>query len=192
MTRRIPVFATIVVLAAAATMIALGFWQLRRLHEKEALLAHYAQAATMSADARWPATSEDYPSALYRHAQLNCADVVRIDSIAGRSLKGRAGWAQVAECRLADDQAAAVALGWSEQPQPPIWSGGKVSGFIGPAGKGIKLVASPAQAGLEPLALPDPEDIPNNHLAYAVQWFLFAATALVIYGLALRKRGRQD
>ncbi|HNJ47416.1 MAG TPA: SURF1 family protein, partial [Novosphingobium sp.] len=31
-------------------------------------------------------------------------------------------------------------------------------------------------------------DIPNNHLSYAVQWFLFAATALVIYGLALRKR----
>ena len=30
--------------------------------------------------------------------------------------------------------------------------------------------------------------MPNNHLAYAVQWFLFALTALVIYAIALRKR----
>jgi surfeit locus 1 family protein len=43
-------------------------------------------------------------------------------------------------------------------------------------------------AKLQPNARPDPNDIPNNHLSYAVQWFLFALTALVIYGLALRKR----
>ena len=38
------------------------------------------------------------------------------------------------------------------------------------------------------LAAPDPRDVPNNHLSYAVQWFLFALTAVVIYILALRKR----
>ena len=32
------------------------------------------------------------------------------------------------------------------------------------------------------------QPIPNNHRCYAVQWFVFAAIALVIYGLALRKR----
>jgi surfeit locus 1 family protein len=83
---------------------------------------------------------------------------------------------------------AAVAIGWSSRPQSPAWSGGEVSGFIGSAGKGIRLVASPAQAGLEELAAPDPAAIPNNHLSYAVQWFAFAASALVIYALALRKR----
>jgi len=31
-------------------------------------------------------------------------------------------------------------------------------------------------------------DIPNNHLAYAVQWFLFAGIAGVIYALALKRR----
>ncbi|NBO00626.1 MAG: hypothetical protein EBV21_04095 [Betaproteobacteria bacterium] len=31
-------------------------------------------------------------------------------------------------------------------------------------------------------------DLPNNHLSYAVQWFLFAFVALVIYALAVRKR----
>ncbi len=32
--------------------------------------------------------------------------------------------------------------------------------------------------------------MPNNHLSYAVQWFSFAATALIIYALALRRRRR--
>ena len=51
---------------------------------------------------------------------------------------------------------------------------------------------APPQAGLTQLAAPDPRDVPNNHLSYAVQWFLFAVTALVIYGLALRKRWREQ
>ena len=33
--------------------------------------------------------------------------------------------------------------------------------------------------------------IPNNHRMYAVQWFAFAAIALLIYGLALRKRWKE-
>ena len=43
-------------------------------------------------------------------------------------------------------------------------------------------------AGLAPNARPDPGEIPNNHWSYAIQWFLFALVALVIYGIALRKR----
>jgi hypothetical protein len=79
-----------------------------------------------------------------------------------------------------------VVLGWSRLPMAAGgWSGGEVRGVIAP---GPRLVASPPLAGLEANAMPDPADIPNNHFAYAVQWFVFAATALVIYGLALRKR----
>ena len=63
-----------------------------------------------------------------------------------------------------------------------------VAGIIAPAGEGIRLIADPPQAGLEPLAMPDPADLPDNHLAYAGQWFFFALTALVIYVLALRRR----
>ena len=51
-----------------------------------------------------------------------------------------------------------------------------------------RIIANPPLAGLSANAVPDPSDLPNNHLAYAVQWFLFALTALVIYFLALRKR----
>lgn len=188
MTRRVPILATVIVLVAAGIMVALGFWQLARMEQKEALLARYARAATMSADVRWPSAKEDYPYVLYRHTRIACREVESMSAIAGRSRDGRAGWAPIANCNLGGRQVAAVALGWSDRPGIPKWSGGEVGGFIAPGGDAIRLIASPAQAGLAELAPPDPSDIPNNHLAYAVQWFLFAATALVIYALALRKK----
>jgi surfeit locus 1 family protein len=52
------------------------------------------------------------------------------------------------------------------------------------------LVATQPAAGLEPSAPPSIIDVPNNHLAYAVQWFLFAGIAAIIYLLALRRRQR--
>jgi len=53
-------------------------------------------------------------------------------------------------------------------------------------------VAASAPAGLEPAAPPSPKIIPNNHRSYAVQWFSFAAIALIIYALALQKRMKQE
>jgi surfeit locus 1 family protein len=53
------------------------------------------------------------------------------------------------------------------------------------------IVNESAAPGLKPSPLPDPSSVPNNHLSYAVQWFIFAAIALIIYGLALRKRWRE-
>ena len=50
MIRRIPIFSTLIVIAAVATMIALGVWQLHRLEWKEALIMRYAQVETMSSD----------------------------------------------------------------------------------------------------------------------------------------------
>jgi cytochrome oxidase assembly protein ShyY1 len=52
------------------------------------------------------------------------------------------------------------------------------------------LIARTAPAGLKPAAPPSAADVPNNHLAYAVQWFIFAAVALIIYVLALRRRNK--
>jgi cytochrome oxidase assembly protein ShyY1 len=52
------------------------------------------------------------------------------------------------------------------------------------------LVSDTAAPGLEASAPPSPDEVPNNHLAYAVQWFLFAGVAALIYILALRRRMR--
>lgn len=185
--RRIPVFATLVVLIAAGVMVSLGFWQLRRLQQKEALLARYVAAQNATDEVEW--TSRKVSKDLfYRRAHLFCLKVVGRSSIAGRSAEGTPGMAQTADCALADGGKALVVLGWSDRPSAGrAWQGGEVRGTIAP---GPRLVADPPLAGLHPNARPDPSEIPNNHLSYAIQWFLFAITALVIYGIALGKRLR--
>lgn len=192
MSKRLPLLPTVLVAVAVATMLALGAWQLQRKEWKEDLLARYRQAQTMSADIPWPRDPSEYETALYRHSSLTCDRVTHASAIAGRSVEGELGWAQIAHCELGGGGKADVALGWSKEPATVAWSGGRVLGFVAPAGEGVRMVAAPAQAGLQQLALPDPNELPNNHLSYAVQWFFFAATALVIYVLALRKRSRGD
>lgn len=49
----------------------------------------------------------------------------------------------------------------------------------------------PAGGGL-PVIVPPPETEEGPHLAYAVQWFLFGATALAVYGALVRKELRRD
>lgn len=186
---RIPILPTLLVLAAAGVMVWLGFWQLRRLDEKEAMLAHYASARTTSAEVEWPRDKSAQENLLYRHARIDCAGATNRSSMAGHNAAGESGMAQTAECVLADGSKALVVLGWSRMPMAGgDWNGGTLHGVIAP---GPRLVAVPPVAGLEANAIPDPSEIPNNHFAYAIQWFLFAATALVIYALALVKRERK-
>lgn len=183
--RRIPIFSTLAVLAAVAVMVALGFWQLDRLQQKEALLARYASSASMSSEVPFDPDSPEFEASLYRRSSVDCVAVKSIAARAGHDAKGRTGWAHIAQCERVGGGEVDVALGWSENPVSPDWQGGLVRGTIAP---GPRLVADPPLAGLEANARPDPGDMPNNHLAYAVQWFLFALTALVIYAIALRKR----
>ena len=185
MLRRMPVMPTLIVLIAVGIMIRLGFWQIDRLHQKEALMARYALAQGMSAEAPWPHSAGEATERLYRRATLDCTAISGLSAIAGQSASGEAGQAHVAQCRLADGTDARLVLGWSRNPAPVSWQGGSANGIIAP---GPRLIADPPLAGLAANARPDPAAIPNNHLSYAVQWFLFAGVALVIYGLAVRKR----
>lgn len=183
--RKLPLLSTLIVLVAIGIMISLGLWQLGRLHRKEDLLARYTQAQAMSAEVSWPRDEEAQQGLLYRHAKLMCEAATSHSSMAGRNARGEAGVAQTARCVLPGGGRALVVLGWSRQPNAGVdWQGGEVRGIIAP---GPRLVADPPLDGLEANAIPDPSEIPNNHLSYAIQWFLFAATALVIYVLALTK-----
>ena len=66
-----------------------------------------------------------------------------------------------------------------------------VDGVIGPdSERTIRLIADDSYPGLQKAQPPSLEDVPNNHLAYAMQWFFFALVAAVIYFLALRRRSR--
>jgi surfeit locus 1 family protein len=185
MLRRLPLVPTLVVLVAVAIMIRLGFWQLDRMHEKEALLARYGAAEALSSEVPWPASPAEATERLYRRATLDCQQVIGVTAIAGQSANGEPGQAHVADCRLAGGAAARVVLGWSRNPAEVAWAGGLASGIVAP---GPRLVADPPLAGLAASRRPDPAELPNNHFAYAVQWFVFAVVALVIYALAVRRR----
>jgi len=200
--KRIPVIATVIVLAAVAVMLRLGFWQLDRMHQKEAMLGRYAAAQGSDVAVPLPKHAGQAEAVLFRHARANCISVSDPRAVSGRNRKGEPGFAHVVRCQLPNATASYppaeqpivsfdVVTGWSRVPNVPQWQGGEVEGLLAPAkdAEHFKLVsATPLVPGLEAMALPDPNDIPNNHLSYAVQWFLFALTALVIYGLALRKR----
>jgi cytochrome oxidase assembly protein ShyY1 len=206
MKRAIPVLPTIVVVAAALLMVRLGFWQLHRLHEKELLLAHYAanQAKPpLPLTALFPVDDQ----ALYRRTSAHCLDVVRWRAEAGRAADGTPGWRHIAACRTgAEGPGLVVDMGISADAGAPVWKGGQVGGrltwapssqpllarlFATPAVPTPMIVSDSPAPGLKPTRQPDPSDIPNNHFAYAVQWFLFAAVALVIYGVALWQRGKK-
>jgi surfeit locus 1 family protein len=188
-TRRVPILPTLIVAASVATMVTLGVWQLRRAEWKADLIARYSQAQAMSANIPWPADKAGLEQALFRWSQFTCTRVLGIRTTAATSAAGESGVAQVAHCEVEEGGEAEVALGWSRPTQQIAWHGGRVNGIIGPGGTfGGMLHASPPAPGLEPLAPPDPKDLPNNHLAYAGQWFFFALTALVIYVLAVRRR----
>lgn len=185
MIRRLPVIPTVLVLLAIGVMIRLGVWQLDRMHQKEALLARYAAAPAMSADVPFPQSEKAAEPVLYRHSRVDCRAVAEPTTKAGHNVQGENGQAHYATCTTAQGGKALVVLGWSRDPKPVAWQGGEVMGIVAP---GPRLVADPPVAGLAANARPDPSDLPNNHLSYAVQWFLFAAVALVIYLLAVRKR----
>ena len=191
MTRRIPIFATLIVIAAVATMIGLGIWQLQRLSWKEALIARYARVETMSSDVAWPRDALAGEAALFRHALIRCDRVLAQDATAGRNLAGVTGWAQTARCSLDGGGEASVALGWTQSPAIRAWAGGEIEGVVAPGeGSTVRLIAGKPPAGMQPLARPDPRDIPNHHFAYAIPWFLFAGVAAAIYGIALRRKLR--
>jgi cytochrome oxidase assembly protein ShyY1 len=195
MIRRLPVIPTIIVAAAVALMIGLGIWQIQRAKWKEGLLAQYAEAQKLP-PISWPTVplrSEQLP--LFRHATGVCLRPVAKRAAAGENLQGEPGFAQIVDCSTgAEGPGMSVEVGWSKNPNAQVnWAGGPVSGIIAPDRRTrIRLVAASAPPGLEASAPPSLNSIPNNHRSYAVQWFSFAAIALIIYALALRKRLREE
>ena len=191
--RRIPVLATLVVVLAVGLMISLGLWQLRRAEWKEALLARYAVAPSLP-PVTYPQSLVPDERLLFRRATGFCVAPESWTVRAGHNRAGESGWRHIALCRTrgdADDMA--VDLGWSNRSEPPHgYKGGPVSGTLDwDRDHVFVLVSDHAASGLKLSAKPSAADIPNNHRAYAVQWFLFAGVALVIYVLALRLRMRR-
>ena len=198
MKRRFPVVSTVIVLVSVAIMIGLGLWQLLiRLPEKEAQLAQLA-----GNPARPPIAFPLVPDGrlLFRRSTAMCLEVTAIT----RAGAGNAGFRLIADCRTgAEGPGIKVQLGTTRDPMKMVaWRGGAVRGWVSHAPdstplvarlfdhtpQAMLLVADTPIGGLTANTRPDVGLVPNNHLAYAGQWFFFAAIATVIYVLALRRR----
>ena len=193
MIRNWPLIPTVLVTAAVATMIALGVWQLERRQEKLALLERLAAAQHLPPIA-WPTAPSSAPLPLYRAATGHCLAVTGFRTAAGQNRKGDSGFLIIADCRQGSEgPGMAVELGWSKNPNAGReYKGGLVSGVIAPDSVSrMRLVAAEPGPGLVASVAPSPDSIPNNHLSYAIQWFLFAGIAGLIYFLALNKRERE-
>lgn len=191
--RRWPIGPTIVVAVAVVIMVGLGCWQLLvRLPEKEAYLAQLAQNPSRPA-IPFPRTPDD--TLLFRRAETTCLPPITI----AKAGAGSAGYRLIASCA----HGVVVQLGTARNPNLGIvWAGGPVSGWLAHRPDATPLIAQAFRHGPQPLLLiadrpvaglaanlrPDIASVPNSHLAYAGQWFFFAAIAAIIYVLAVRRR----
>ena len=205
--RRLPILPTILVLLAAAAMVALGVWQLDRAGEKRALKALYARNLSLPPTAV-PVFGGLRPELMFRRAEGTCLWHGPATTRGGEDAAGRTGYRLIVRCATgAEGPGLLVDAGVSDRfdasvTLPP----GPIAGTLVPAPSDVSLIErlmgrAPAgetmlvldrpAPGLRASAPPDPNAVPDNHLAYAVQWFAFAFLALVIYGLALLRRQRR-
>jgi cytochrome oxidase assembly protein ShyY1 len=197
MIRRLPIVATIIVAVAVRLLAGLGIWQLDRARWKERLVASYARAEKLP-PVTWPtAPVRNVDTLLFRHATGVCLRPVGKRAQAGENLAGEPGYVQILDCQTgAEGPGMSVEVGWSKDPNARVnWKGGLVSGIIVPDRRTrIRLVAASAPPGLETSAPPPPTGTisPARHRGYAATWFSLAAIAIIIYGLALRKRLREE
>ena len=200
---KLPVLPTLLVALACAAMVALGLWQLRRADEKSAMMTRYAAAASQPEMAFPLMPGGEDP--LFRKAAGLCLEPLLPRIEGGKNARGVSGWRHIVTCRTgAEGPGMAVDIGWSKDfKAKPNWKGGDVRGVIAEMpshaslftrmqGKAppptLLLIAAQPAPGLQPSGPPRLEDVPNNHFGYAVQWFIFAGIAALIYGIALRRR----
>lgn len=196
---RIPLIPTLLLLLAVGVMIALGVWQLRRAEWKEALLvraAHNLIEPAIDLPGRLP------PGLDYRRFRVVCDRLVFDHGpTAGTGRGGATGWLQTATCLRDAGHDLAIGLGITERPDR-LTIAGTDNVFWGRVlHRGTKtendyiLYSERPLTGLIPVAQPTPEmtgmTTPEGHRGYAIQWFLFAGVAVVIYILALVKKWKQ-
>jgi len=195
---------------AAAGCVAAGVWQLGRLDQRRARNALVAaRRALPPLELRGGGVAVD--SVRHRRVMARGAyDFSAEQTWPGRSFQGTPGVALVTPLRLADGAAVLVDRGWVPSPdayhvdlrlyREPDTATVVGLALIPPRGRGdvhttgylpfvIQLEAPdpPRERGL-PRRWPLPALDDGSHLSYAIQWFSFAAIALVGTAALLRSR----
>ena len=202
--KRFPVLPTLLVFVLTAALVGLGGWQLQRAQWKRQLIvaAEMAPQLPVLTPDELVAAASGRTYVQYRRAELVCRPgrVRPYDLKGGSSAGGQTGYLVLVSCL--EDQAlvpdiVAVA-GWTRRPDAAalalvvdtVFAGLIIEQPYGDVAGRPKLMLIPdtAVAPLAPSRLPVAGDLPDNHLAYAGQWFGLALALLAIYGLWLRRR----
>lgn len=202
--KRVPIFASLLVLAVFAALVSLGVWQLQRREWKRVLIAQLEMAPKLPLlePDDFLAAMNGTRSVQYRRAELPCSPgtVLPYDLKGGsRAGGGESGYIILVSCRPNRKPPDIVAVaGWTVRPdavREPIKVDTVFTGLIieHPYGDAsgrpqFMLIPDTAVAPLQPSMRPDPEGLPDNHLSYAGQWFGLAAALVAIYGVWLRRR----
>jgi cytochrome oxidase assembly protein ShyY1 len=192
--RAFPWVPTVMVALALPILVGLGLWQISRMHWKDQLIAEMHAAAIsprLIIDGAIPAT------AAFREVKLTLdCPTQKPNYEAARNKRGESGWSTILICAGPEREGVELLLGWSARPDGwdrmganrPAAGPREVNGTILRGHKvQWRLYAEDEPPPLQPIQPPAPQDLPNNHLSYAIQWFSFAAILAVIYGLWLRR-----
>ena len=187
---------SLAIAALMVLMINLGFWQLRRLHQREAFNEQVISRSKITA---LDATTVNFDDA----SNLDWSKVTATGSyepVLGRvAVSG--GWQILSPLKLSSGTTIVVVRGFTtedkDQPLPPTgnvtirgWLRSEPTKATRPAidGVGHDLLLQSGEtndADLAPVELPTLDNGP--HLSYACQWFFFTFCALVGWLLVVRR-----
>jgi surfeit locus 1 family protein len=205
MSRKIPIISTAVVFILTAFLISLGIWQLQRADWKASLIAKLEAAPSqpLLEPGDFYEAMIGLKSVQYRRAQHICrpGTVRPYDLKGGSSAGGQGGFLVLVNCNPDNPNPDLVVVaGWTRSPDAmrasytidTMFEGLIIEGPYGdaPDRPQFMLIPTSAAPGLARSRLPSAADLPDNHLAYAGQWFGFAITLLIIYALLLRRRAK--
>lgn len=207
-----------VALAFAATCVRLGFWQLERLAQRRARNAE-VRAARERPVLELTGRATPVDSVRHRRLRARGVyDYDHERLWRARSYEGVPGVSVITPLRLADGSAVLVDRGWVPSPDASHVDQGAYRegdsavveglGMIAPRGRGdvdprtladslpypllpfvLQQLPVDRPTGRSPVRLPPPALDDGPHLAYAIQWFSFAAIVAVGSIALYRRRG---
>jgi surfeit locus 1 family protein len=203
MNRRIPIIPTIVTIVGVLILCGLGRWQLERRAWKRDLIDRLAAAPNLP-----EVTPQEFRAAMlgdvsvqYRRASIDCFAGPKqpYDLRPGSSARGTSGFFVIVSCQPNNRPPDIVAVaGWTKRvdaKDQTILLDHQLSGVVienpygdAPGRPRFMLIPDEAIPPLGRPQLPRAADLPDNHLAYAGQWFGLAIVLVAIYGLWLRRR----
>jgi surfeit locus 1 family protein len=206
----IPLVAAVIV---AAVCVRLGLWQLDRLDQRQARNAMIA-AAFRETPIGAEIAMRDSVARFRRVIVVGRWDYGRETTIGGRTRNGSPGVHVITPVMLGDETTIFVNRGWVYSPDAhtidlPRWREGARAELTGYVDEPPSSLRDPGGGSLYVVALPDSNGVPSAagerpvrlnapafgdegpHLNYAVQWFSFAAIALIGTSLVVRRQRRR-